>query len=514
LERGYYENPIVWLQKQVGQGGALGTKGAGQTHMHTSELMYREGAADRPAELFSCSYTFSVLNANDPQSMSYMAQGWVHLPRTGTRDPGCINLALDDDDPNIVYTTHHGNRDDGVAFLSGWDINSTAPDPTKPTAVVLAPVQLPMLQEGGGVSYEGLDHEGGLIYVALHEEGLGVFQRDPETQAFSRLATFEGVLANAWDVRVVGDVAYVADGPGGLAILDVSDVDDITLLGRVAFPGSAHDLAVDGDWVYVAAQSGGLVVVDASDLTAPAVVATVEVPGSAIAIDYDDGRVYLGAWNDARVYDVSDPANPAIIGGTRVEYHKAYTGDGGDRPNITDRVLGIAGKGDFLFNGTWWTSNTHQIHADRLAPYLFLPENINFLSFPGDLPPGASSQQTIIARNDGTAPLTIYDMWSDNPLFTVEPAQVRIDPGEETVLTLTFTAGAVVQEEQSIFHILSDDPGQPERKAFLVGNQTGIGVGDPLPETTSTLLGDHSGQEWNSLDEVGNVIILGYWATF
>jgi autotransporter-associated beta strand protein len=41
--------------------------------------------------------------------------------------------------------------------------------------------------------------------------------------------------------------------------------------------------------------------------------------GSAIAVDYDAGRVYLGAWNDARVYDVSDPANPEIIGAKRLD---------------------------------------------------------------------------------------------------------------------------------------------------------------------------------------------------
>jgi hypothetical protein len=523
LERGYYEPPITWLQKQVGQGGALGPGGAGQTHMHTSEMVYRAAAADRPAMVFYCSYTFGVLNANDAQSMSYMAQGWFHYPNgypetplSGTRAPGCVNLTLDEDDPNIAYTTHHGNLTDGDAFLSGWNIQMTRPDPARPTSVTLAPVQLPMTQEGNGVSYEGLDYEGGYLYVALHEEGLGVFERDLETNVISRVATLSGELANAWDVRVVDGLAYVADGEGGLAILDASDPLDLSLIGRASFPGSAHDLAVGDGVVYVAAQGGGLVLVDVSDPTAPEVMSTVPVPASAIAIDYDPAvsRVYLGAWADARVYDVADPYNPEIIGGKRLDVHKAYSGDGGDRPNITDRVLGIAGRGDFVFNGTWWTPNSLQVHADRRAPYMFLPENINFLSFPGDLQPGETSEQTIIVRNDGNEPLTIYDMWADNPLFSVSPPQLRIPPGDDAVLSLTFTAGAVVQEEKTLFHIVSDDPTQPMRDAYLVGNQATLAVGDPFPETTATLLGAYGGQEWSSVQETGNVVLLGYWATF
>jgi hypothetical protein len=522
LERGYFQSPVTWLQKQLGQGGALGPGGAGQSHMHTSEMIYREAAADRPAQVFYCSYTFGVLKADDPQSMSYMAQGWFHYPDgypetplTGRRAPGCINMTLDDDNPDIVYVTHHGNLTDGDAFLSGWDINSFAADPTRPTNVTLSPVQLPMLMEGGGVSYEGLDYENGYIWVTLHDKGLGVFQRDPVTNVISRVSTYLGDLRNAWEVRVVDDIAYVADGTGGgLVTLDVSDPMNIQPLGRVEFEGVAHDLAVNGTTVYVAAESGGMVIVDVTDPTAPTILSHVEVPASAVAIDYDDGRVYLGAWNDARVYDVADPANPKIIGASRLEVHKAYTGDGGDRPNITDRVLGIAGKGDYIFNGTWWTPNSLQIHADRVAPYIYLPEGINFLAFPGDLAEGESSSQEVIIRNDGNAPLTVYDMWADSPSFTVSPRQIRIEPGEQDVVTLTFTAGPGAPEEKTLFHFASDDPSQPVRDAYLVGNLDAIGVGDPFPETTATLLGQYSGEEWSSVDETGSVILLGYWATF
>ena len=519
--RGYYAPPLVWLQKQLGQGGALGTGGAGQNHMHVSEFIYREAAADRPAELFYCSYTFGVLNATNPQSMSFMAQGFTHYPNgypatplTGTKSPGCVNMTLDDDDPNIVYVSHHGTITDGDAFIATWDIHSVAPDPAKPTSVVLAPTQGPMTSELDGTSYEGMDFERGYLWVALHDEGLGVFQRDPATDVITRVTTFTDVLVNAWEPRVIGDTAYVADGPGGLAVLDVSDPMDIQLLGRATFPGVAHDITVDGDVAYIAAEGGGLVIVDVSDKQDPQVLSITDTPGSAIAVDYDAGRVYLAAWNDARVYDVADPAHPAIIGAARLTVSKAYTGDGGDRPSITDRVLGVAGKGDYLFDGTWWTPNSFQIHAERTAPYIFLPENLSFLTFPGDVPAGGHSEQVIEVRNDGNEPLSVYDIWADNPTFTVDPPSLLIPPGQVATVSVMFTPGEVIQEERSLLHFASDDPSQPLRDGYMVGNPTGVGVGDPMPETTATLLGQYSGEEWSSSQELGNVLLLGYWATF
>jgi hypothetical protein len=210
--------------------------------------------------------------------MEYLAQGLRHAIPGDNRSPGCIHLAAAGD---TVYTTHRGNIDN-PAFLSGWDLR---PDPADPARI--DPVQLPVLQEPG-VSYEGIDAANGYIYVALRQNGLGVYERD-EAGGFRRIGTASG-LSNAWSVRVRGDTAFVSDGLDGLAVVDVGDPRNPILIGRVATGGQARGLAVDGEIVYLAAGSNGLVLIDVSDPANPVVAGrSGEVPGTAIRVDYADG---------------------------------------------------------------------------------------------------------------------------------------------------------------------------------------------------------------------------------
>ncbi|MEQ1503610.1 MAG: hypothetical protein ABMB14_15335 [Myxococcota bacterium] len=532
LDPGQYEEVLVEIQELVGRGGALGTNGSGETHMHIAEMKYREGnGVDWPNALFYCSYTFGVLDGANLDSMPFLAQGFKFLPRTGTRDPGCMHMAFDESDPDIVYTTHHGNLDDGDPFVSGFDLNSTAADPLFPTKLTLAPIQLPMVQIPGEV-YEGLDVENGLIWVAAHQTGLAVFRRDAaNANALERMTTYPG-LVDARDVAVVGDTAYVCDAANGLVILDVTDPTEITETARLTLPGVVLDIAVgDAGVVYLAAQSGGLLSVDVSDPANPVLLQQLNVQEGVTAVDYDQNRVYVAAWNDARVYDATDPSNLTIIGAKRLDKQKNYSaedGDGGDRPDLTNRVLGIAGSGDYVFDGTWWVPHNLLLHPDRTAPYMVLPETVNYLAFPGDLAIGESSEVEFVVRNDGTAPLTVFDLWTTNPAFTVSPPQLRVDPGASGTLKVTFTAtigagestttttgGGTVPiqtgEETGFLQIWSDDPSQPVREAYLVGNPAGIGVGDPYTNSATLL----DGTPWSFQDDaLGQVTLVAYFATF
>jgi hypothetical protein len=541
LDPGHYEQPLVEIQELVGRGGALGLNGSGETHMHIAEMKFRPGnGTDWPNALFYCSYTFGVLDANNLNSMSFLAQGWKLLPRTGTRDPGCMHIAFDETDYDIVYLTHHGNLDDGLPFLSGYDLNPTRSDLTNPLKLTLAPLQMPLLQEEG-VVYEGLDTEMGYIWVASHQAGLGVFERDPLTNIISRVGSYEG-LTDARDVAVVSTVdditgattatAYVCDGPNGLVILDVSDPLDITQISQMPLEGIAVDIAVgDDNVIYIAAQTGGLQAIDVSDPLSPSLLDSVYFGASVVAVDYDLGRAYIAAWNDARIYDVTDPTDMIMLGAVRKEKQKNYSadgGDGGERPNITNRVLGVAGYGDYLFNGTWWVPYNFLLHPENTAPYIVLPEAANYFAFPGDLAIGESSTQEFVIRNDGNEPLAVFDLWSTNPAFTVEPSEILIQPGESGTVEITFTAtigaGETIStttsggtltsqtgQETGMLQIWSDDPAQPVREAYLVGNPEGLSVGDPY-NNDATLL---DGTPWSfSTDFLGSVSIVSYFATF
>lgn len=554
LEPGHFEEVVVELQRlqDNGTGATVGSNGAGENHMHLSEMIYRDALPDTVAQLMYCSYTFGVLDATNPGNMSFQAQGFTHLKTTGSKNPGCIHLVADDDNRDLIFTTHHGGITDGLGFLSGWDLNmvnsTTDVDldgiPDDLTKVTLAPTEIPKLSENqvdtndppdgitnSSTAYEGLDSERGYIWVTLHDEGLAVYTYDPITLIFTRVGEYLD-LENAWDVKVIGNTAYVTDGIGGLVTLDVTDPTDMFELDRLVFEGQARDIDINETGIaYVAAESGGIAVVDVSNPSFLELLSTVAIDaGAAIAVDYDAGKLFVAAWSDARVYDVAvDPANPTLIGAVRHTVGKEYytsslpeAADGGERPDITDRVLAIAGNDNNLFNGTWWVPYNYEVHPENIAPYIVLPEAFAQIAIPGEQNLGESALASFEIFNDGTAPLTVYDIWSSNPAFVPNKTEALLMPGEKTTVDVTFTATIGIDfidpydpyegQEDTILTVMSDDPSQPLREGYFVGNGAGLGVGDAFPETTATLTDD---SEWSfTTDALGSVTLVIYFATY
>lgn len=513
---GEYLAPLARLQRIEGQ----------VQHLHTDEVRYRDDG-----KLLQCSYTFGVLDVQDPANVRYLAENIKHTIPDDERKPGCIHLAADGD---IVYTTHRGNISN-PAFLSGWDISPK--DPADQNGVKLKPVQLPVVQEPGE-SYEGVDVSQGHIYVALRDKGLGVYRRDPATNAITRVGALSGI-GNTWGLRAQGDRVYLSDVKGGLVTVDVSDPTAPRLLGRADFDGVGRGVEVNDDIVYVAAGPGGLVIVDVSDPTAPKVVGQADTPGTAVRVAYAKDHAYVAAWNDARAYDVSDPTKPRFVGATRLTQQATFGPTAGDlevgRPPVTARTLGIAAHDDFAFVGNWWVLYSYRLHPERVAANILIPEDANTIDF-GLVPAGESKTVPLEITNQGTAPLNLYHNWVEGEAFQVTPKQVQVPPGEKTTLELTFTpsgapaaadsagsgtpAGATdgsaaaaeaMAPEWSTLHIRSDDPEFPVRTAFLTANRPGLGVGRPLPETRVALL---DGGEWSSAEAAGKVQVLAYFATF
>jgi hypothetical protein len=474
-EPGAYLSPLVPLQRLDGQ----------NTHLHVDEVRLRPDGL-----LLQCSYTFGVVDARSASRLRYLAQNLTHTIPGDERRPGCVHLAWDGD---VVYTTHRGNIRN-PAFLTAWDIADRQ-----------TPVQLPVLQEPG-VSYEGVDVANGRVFVALHDKGLGVYERGP-ANALARVGTLTG-LVNAWGVRARATTVFVADGVGGLVTVDAANPRQPRPLGRVATGGQARDVAVDGNIAYVASGSAGLVVVDVSDLANPVVVARTVMPGTAMRLDYSAGRVFVAAWNDARVYDVSAPSAPRFIGAVRLT--RALNVPEDDRPEATSRILGIAARDRDVFIGNWHQLYSYRLFPDRLAPNLRLPEASGMLDF-GHVAAGASRTVFLPLSNQGTTPLTVFSAnVAGGDAFDVFPRQTRIAPGATERLSVTYRATAASRQE-GYLRILSDDPASPLRTAFLVGNQPGLGVGAALPETTGVML---DGSTWSSSQAAGTVLLLNFFATF
>jgi hypothetical protein len=123
-------------------------------------------------------------------------------------------------------------------------------------------------------------------------------------------------------VAIAGNRAYLTASWGGLRVLDISNPAAPIELGSYAVPGWAWDVAVVGNLAYVSA-GGGLHIIDVSDPNALHEEGVAPMVG-ARGVCVVGSRAYVADWNGdppsapphtgLRIVDVSNPAAPQEIG--------------------------------------------------------------------------------------------------------------------------------------------------------------------------------------------------------
>jgi hypothetical protein len=165
--------------------------------------------------------------------------------------------------------------------------------------------------ESGATVYKGLAIQGGYAYVACGPDGLEVF--DISNPAAPVLVGSYKASGYAWAVTVAGSYAYVANG-NSVLVVNVSNPGSPTLAGSVST--AAKDVVVAGSYAYVA---GGNVmqVVDVSNPSAPVLRGALHVSNSysIVRVRAQNATVYAAASAGGLItIDVSDPTNPVQRG--------------------------------------------------------------------------------------------------------------------------------------------------------------------------------------------------------
>ncbi len=116
----------------------------------------------------------------------------------------------------------------------------------------------------------------------------------------------------AYNVDLDGNRAFVADGLGGLRIVNV---DTCAPLGLLAFPGkTVVDVRVRGALAAVALGADGFALVDVSTISNPTQLALIAGVGTVNDLWISGDTLYLASSSGLFVYDVSSPATPSLIG--------------------------------------------------------------------------------------------------------------------------------------------------------------------------------------------------------
>lgn len=153
---------------------------------------------------------------------------------------------------------------------------------------------------------------GDLALIADDNAGMQIFDiSNPQLPAL--LSTFP-TGNTAVGIDAVGTVAYIATHQSGLDIVDISDPSNPTLITNYDSGRSTRDVQIVGDIAYVVDRIDGLNIVDISDPSNPQLISITDTPGWAddITVDGELAIIPQGTF-DLQILDISDIANPQII---------------------------------------------------------------------------------------------------------------------------------------------------------------------------------------------------------
>ncbi len=338
-----------------------------------------------------------------------------------------------------------------------------------------------------GVSYEGLYLDANKLYAARHEKGLEIF--DLVGDSIFSISVYNN-LTNAWTVLVEEGIAYVADGRGGLKILDVSNPNSVNEISAMLTSAPARDVEVVEGIAYVAVGSQGLDIFDVSDPSSPIFLSNYQSPFFTAGVSVVGDEAYLAEWDIVEVIDVSNGQAPILLGWEE----------------MTMRGMGIAARDSLLYVANWLNFNVLRF-GNAQEPDIFLPETFFFF---GDIPLGSSSDSIIIVQNTGSTTLLVDSITSTGTDFTLDPDFLSIEPGGVAEVKVTF-APEDTNNTQAVISFWSNDPDESRRTAVARGYISSLKNGDSAPDFT---LNDVSGISHTLSDYAGKVVVLSLFASW
>lgn len=203
-------------------------------------------------------------------------------------------------------------------------------------------------------------------FIADGEQGLEIIDvTEPDLNfTFPLLGTWRVSEGIPNDVYVDGSYAYLANSFAGVRILDLSDLTNITTVGKwldeefVPFPvpitkqrSNTQDMIVQGSLMYVADGEFGFKIVNVSDPTNPVKIGEFfddimhpdnkALNPSSSGVQISGSLAYVADGTDGlEIFDISDPSNITKVG-------QAYDGSGRARGLFYDNNTSLVYVADF-----------------------------------------------------------------------------------------------------------------------------------------------------------------------
>jgi len=165
----------------------------------------------------------------------------------------------------------------------------------------------------GSLSFEDGYIVGNVLYVTAHEDGLFTFViNNNGGLVFVNQDDISPVNATA--IAIKDSLAFIADGAGGVLVMDISVLDNPAFVSRIATSSTAQDIGFYGNYAAVAVGGLGVDIIDYSDPYNPVFLSNIMGSGSAFNLAVENNLVYAARWDDIEVIDIFDPYNPVLAG--------------------------------------------------------------------------------------------------------------------------------------------------------------------------------------------------------
>ncbi len=280
--------------------GATATEGASSSSGGSTSV---STTADASAEASTTTATTASTTA-DSSADGSSTMGESSMGGSSGELPGCSAPELLGSYPTANQTLSvavWGSRAYATHTNAGLIMLDLA-DPTNPTQIAAIPLPNP-----SAVAVLGDD-----VYVG---DPTGLFHIDAATASVAGSIPGPGGRA-VGAVALANGLVYYTDNDNGDTCdacgLHIIDPELSVEQGALALGEDPRGLAVEGDYAFVADGLGGLVVVDVGNALAPAIVNQAPVDGWASGISISDGRVFV-AHGSVTMFDVSVPAMPAEL---------------------------------------------------------------------------------------------------------------------------------------------------------------------------------------------------------
>lgn len=342
---------------------------------------------------------------------------------------------------------------------------------------------------------EGLAIEGDYLYAAHHADGIEIYNLSVDPADPTLNGSITTGFTDAWAVFPSGNTLYVADGRGGLKVVNITDKANPSITWSedpTTSPGNMIDVVAVGGYVYGACMGQGIAVYNENDYNERTVSMVNGTPQALATMDSEDIAVAARSW--IHVISADNAGGFDILASERM-IRRTPPDDDGLMVRIASDILA---EGNFIVSASWDQVDVYELMDDTLDPQpdvLFDKQMVNF---------GVDGGSELIKiENQGTARLRLGELQieiSGSGSFQATLSDEWVPQGDFAWLNITHDGTGT--DTRANITIRTNDPDEEFIRFKAYGRTRYYDIGEQMPDfTLESGQGDFSGHtpEWNPI---------------